>query len=552
MATASILVAAAPGRPANVLALGSVAVALTNADNTGVVSWLWTLVDAPNGSAAVLSNPAIANPTLSVLDVAGTYWLRLQVNGSTGNWETAAEVDEIVIRVRTANLGLVIPAPGEEKQSGTDGWADWVSGMNEALLRLDVGRTLQAAYDASGATPRIDIDPASGPVQIRRDNASAGDILRLLSTTATRFAVDQLGRIDALAATLSAGNTALRVSSSAVTGGNFLHLRDTGTAAYFLVGTGLTIDALAKHDASSSNNAFVFDGRGFTSSIFLALDGAGSGGDPVRFDMLPTGALVAQSKSAAAYGLDVDAKAATTGLLRLRDTGNAVAPAATLLGLHVDGSSMAVANGRTWRGVLSEIRGAIGATGDAAAFAAYVTTQDTVAAYRVGAGALGATMFIAYHHLHACSFASPSTQWALVPIMGALGAPGASSYLEAPDDKSIAEAPLLVPPGGVLREISVRVAQAGGLGDEIRVTLSVQYDTNGAGGQVQAVVYEAYSAGAGDSDVVIAIPASTVASASALSATQQSYMLQVHSGSIGDKIYAGHCKYEYDQIQHGC
>jgi hypothetical protein len=86
--------------------IGGITVNLRNADDTGVRSWRWTMVDRPGGSSAGLSDPTNAAPSF-IPDEFGTYLIQLIVNeGRTG------EVDRIVVAVRD-ELGLRVPAAGE-------------------------------------------------------------------------------------------------------------------------------------------------------------------------------------------------------------------------------------------------------------------------------------------------------------------------------------------------------------------------------------------------------------------------------------------------------
>lgn len=85
-------------------------VQLRNADDTGVRSWQWSIVDRPGGSAASLSSPVDAAPTFTP-DTFGSYLIQLIVNeGRTG------EVDRRIVAVRDA-LDLRVPAAGETSEA---------------------------------------------------------------------------------------------------------------------------------------------------------------------------------------------------------------------------------------------------------------------------------------------------------------------------------------------------------------------------------------------------------------------------------------------------
>jgi hypothetical protein len=191
----------------------------------------------------------------------------------------------------------------------------------------------------------------------------------------------------------------------------------------------------------------------------------------------------------------------------------------------------------------------VGATANAGCFQAEVVSQD-VPAYKLGTGASGATPFVGYSHLQACSFhsevlATGALSWQLTHAI-VTGAAAHQLCLTAGDS---AEAYVVLPPNATITEVSVRVYQAI-LHKQVTVQLIAQDDSNGANAQNQTVVATGTSADAvGDSDVVLA-PAATVTSAPT-SATQKSYRVQVVSGAAGDKIYAGHVKYTYAELMHG-
>ena len=319
MATALIKVDAVAGRPAIVKALGTVAVTLTNTDNTGVVSWLWTVVQQPPTATAALSNPAIAAPTYGPLDADGTYQLRLAVNGGTGDWVLDPLVDEIVVRVRHANSSIVIPAPGETTQGGTDGWADWVSGMNDALDKLSALNTLQQAYTNSGGTPRIVVTPAGGPVLFKSEAVSNTHPLQVLdSGGVARLDCYNFGGVY-INATLGAPGAAVALSvdggplgASAL--GRLFQVVDTKDATYWIIDRDNSVVSRAIYEAGHPiATAYSLDARGAYTDLLAVGHSLGSGGDPVNFTIGATGYLSNVSKSAT-YGFYLDAKAALSGV----------------------------------------------------------------------------------------------------------------------------------------------------------------------------------------------------------------------------------------------
>jgi len=127
------------------LAPGTVVTA-TNFNNTGIVSWAWTIVDKPPGSTAALSSASAANPTFTV-DVEGSYLLSLTVNAGLG--------DELTVRglaaVRQVKTGARIPAASETSEAdANDGWAVDVDALLRALDATRGDPNLQVAVNTDG------------------------------------------------------------------------------------------------------------------------------------------------------------------------------------------------------------------------------------------------------------------------------------------------------------------------------------------------------------------------------------------------------------------
>jgi hypothetical protein len=105
-------------------------VQLTNADDTGVTSWAWTIIDQPEGTADVLSDPNIANPTFTPTK-EGSYLIQLVVNATLVD-EATNRVVGAVLQLRTLER---IPAGGETTEvSGSEGWS---RALNRLFQRLD-------------------------------------------------------------------------------------------------------------------------------------------------------------------------------------------------------------------------------------------------------------------------------------------------------------------------------------------------------------------------------------------------------------------------------
>jgi len=113
-----------PGQSRDDLSLG-VTVELTNGDDTDVESWNWRLLAKPLGSAAHIVNPTESRSSF-VPDVAGSYLIRLLVNGRVQ--------DTVIAAVKTASLGLRIPAKGEVAE--LDGWE---TALQKIIGQLELG-----------------------------------------------------------------------------------------------------------------------------------------------------------------------------------------------------------------------------------------------------------------------------------------------------------------------------------------------------------------------------------------------------------------------------
>lgn len=105
-------------------------VQLSNADIGGEVSYLWEILDQPEGAADVLSSGAIENPTFTP-QKEGTYLLRLTVNDGLGS-----EVQDLdVCCVRHMKSNERIPAAMETIELDTS--KGWKTAVNRLLVRVD-------------------------------------------------------------------------------------------------------------------------------------------------------------------------------------------------------------------------------------------------------------------------------------------------------------------------------------------------------------------------------------------------------------------------------
>jgi len=140
--------------PNETYAVGGV-VALSNFDNTGVVSWAWTLLSKPAGSTATLATPTAATSSFTA-DKEGSYRIRLVTNDGTSL---------AVARVKTTHVSL-IPFAKDETSEGdaTEGWA---KAWRESYQLLDQ----RIGIPANRRTVRYVGTAASGPLVLTATGA---------------------------------------------------------------------------------------------------------------------------------------------------------------------------------------------------------------------------------------------------------------------------------------------------------------------------------------------------------------------------------------------
>lgn len=146
-----------PGRARDDLLLGQ-PVVLRNANDEGVTTWRWRLLDVPLTSTAALSS-STGPQTQFVPDVAGTYLVRLEVNGAT-----EGEVQTLVAAVPDAD-GNRYPAAGEIGPhanylvSGSPNEKGWAKAVESLLRRPSSPPTAEYVI----ATPNADLPNARVP-----------------------------------------------------------------------------------------------------------------------------------------------------------------------------------------------------------------------------------------------------------------------------------------------------------------------------------------------------------------------------------------------------
>lgn len=146
-------------------------------------TYLWELIDKPEGSASVIANATTAAPMLSAPDIPGTYLIRCIVNpGLAGEARATAYVS-----YATEALGLRIPAYGETNESGNRGWAAAIAdAIAETAATADSALTLgQAALPAAqkgvangvcGLDSSAKVAASNMPTYVASVNGLSGDV----------------------------------------------------------------------------------------------------------------------------------------------------------------------------------------------------------------------------------------------------------------------------------------------------------------------------------------------------------------------------------------
>jgi hypothetical protein len=136
-------------------------VTLNNTNTGGEITYLWSILDQPPGTADALSSTTIQNPTFTP-NKEGTYLLRLVVN-----FGLASQVqNQVVAGILQVKTQLRVPAAQETVESGARGWAAAVGLALQTLdaLKADPGLCVASStYTASVG----DVVQFSGDVVIK-------------------------------------------------------------------------------------------------------------------------------------------------------------------------------------------------------------------------------------------------------------------------------------------------------------------------------------------------------------------------------------------------
>lgn len=120
--------------------IGSI-VQLSNDDNGGEITYAWSVLDQPEGTADVLSSVSIENPTITITK-EGSYQIRLIVNATL----PSESVQTAVVYVVEARTGDRIPAASETIEVSTArGWASATNRLFKRALAAGVDGNLVIA-----------------------------------------------------------------------------------------------------------------------------------------------------------------------------------------------------------------------------------------------------------------------------------------------------------------------------------------------------------------------------------------------------------------------
>lgn len=163
-------------------------VQLDNNNAGGEVSYLWEILDKPEGSLSALSSSTLQNPTF-VADSEGTYLIRLTVNRTLAT----EQVDKVIVGVAQLKTKMRIPAAGETAEGSTlRGWAEDVNRNFRLLdnLKADAGTVVGVA---TATESEGHVLYASGISTLKAGLPGEENVLELSSAVATD--ADQLDRI---------------------------------------------------------------------------------------------------------------------------------------------------------------------------------------------------------------------------------------------------------------------------------------------------------------------------------------------------------------------
>lgn len=262
-------------------------VQLDNTNAGGEVSYLWEILDKPEGSLSSLSNATLQNPTF-VADSEGTYLVKLTVNRTLATETT----DSVIVGVAQVKTGMRIPAAGETtEESLTRGWAQAV---NRDLQALDALKS----------------DSSSIVGVSTSHTESKGHVLYMSGTTLIKAGLPGEEIIPSFSSALGTNQTTMDLplfvfieragGGSTATVGQYLRAKQAGLVGPLLLGSGAAGDAVYVSDLGViSSTAGTYPRRVGTiayvdgANYYLMFDG-GRGHHEGRLNLLNSSSVIYQ------------------------------------------------------------------------------------------------------------------------------------------------------------------------------------------------------------------------------------------------------------------
>lgn len=186
MARAKIQINAVSTQSA-IVAIGSL-VQLSNDDNGGEITYAWSVVDQPEGTADTLSSAVIENPTIT-LTKEGSYQIRLVVNATL----PSESVQTAVLAVLDARSGERVPAATETTEiSTTKGWSQATNRIFRRALAAAVDGNIVVARTPGGIAIGA-IVKLTGIATANTGSQSAFDVPQIAQVNATISIAGRVG-----------------------------------------------------------------------------------------------------------------------------------------------------------------------------------------------------------------------------------------------------------------------------------------------------------------------------------------------------------------------
>lgn len=246
MATAQIKINSVSG--SNVALPLNTLVTLSNNDNTGVLTWEWTILSQPAGTADVLSSLSTSTTSFTPKK-EGSYLIRLVVNKGLAGEST----NQVVAAVKELETLTRIPAAGETIEVDSDnGWANAaVSSILQRVTRLTDNGVMVG--QASTALTAFDVVKISDTATL----ASGLPGQRKVPVFAKALATDLQAMNEALAVVISGVDGTGSVSSGALARASVLGIISgvNLTTAGQAVGTPVYVSDTARLSFTAGTNS---------------------------------------------------------------------------------------------------------------------------------------------------------------------------------------------------------------------------------------------------------------------------------------------------------